>query len=232
MSVSETICNRKANGDGGSVTKQRRTAPLSDTARPRKNSSTPATSHLTRPLRRVHLTKTRQPRIGIWLKGKEAILWGQSRHTLTWCGMHFRSTQMDQCNGFRSRLWQLVRGIIDCKTRILLLTEKHVFNCIYETYIIDCKTRLLNVIPDAFSKIVYSIVSVKRDELHDASNICKTRVNVRHAKGRTLCLGSGKTFSFFNPSQFQRGIRDKLGKGRVQTRKHYQIHLDTSISLV
>ena len=141
------------------------------------------------------------------------------------------TSKSDSIVGCKTRIFKCDR-IIDCKTRILLLTEKHVFNCIYETYIIDCKTRLLNVIPDAFSKIVYSIVSVKRDELHDASNICKTRVNVRHAKGRTLCLGSGKTFSFFNPSQFQRGIRDKLGKGRVQTRKHYQIHLDTSISLV
>jgi hypothetical protein len=31
------------------------------------------------------------------------------RHTLTRCGIHFRSTQMDQCNGFRSRLWQSMR---------------------------------------------------------------------------------------------------------------------------
>ncbi len=38
----------------------------------------PPPSYLTRPLRRVQLTKARQPRIGIWLKGKEEMLWGQS----------------------------------------------------------------------------------------------------------------------------------------------------------
>jgi hypothetical protein len=47
-------------------------------------------------------------------------------------------------------------SIIDCKTRILLLTERHVFNCIYKTCIIDCKTRL-NAIPEAFAKIAYSL---------------------------------------------------------------------------
>ncbi len=69
----------------------------------------PHPSHLTRPMRRVQLTRTRPPRIGIWLKGKKAMLCAQSRRTLTRCGMHFRSTQMGQCNGFRSRLWQWVR---------------------------------------------------------------------------------------------------------------------------
>ena len=67
--------------------------------------STPVASDTTT----VQLTKTRQPRLGICLKGKKAMLYAQSRHTLTRCGMHFRSTQMGQCNGFRSRLWQLVR---------------------------------------------------------------------------------------------------------------------------
>ncbi len=69
----------------------------------------PHRSHLARPLRSVQLTKTSQPRIGIWLKGKRAMLWTQPRHTLTRCGMHFRNTQMGQCNGFQSRLWQSVR---------------------------------------------------------------------------------------------------------------------------
>jgi hypothetical protein len=32
------------------------------------------------------------------------------------------------------------------------------------------------VIPEACTKIVDTIVSAKRDVLHDASNICKTRV--------------------------------------------------------
>ena len=95
----------KAKGDGGSATQKRRAAPLSDTVRVRKNSSTPVASDTTA----VQLTKTRQPRIGIWLKGKKAMLYVQPRHTLTRCGMHFRSTQMGQCNGFRRRLCQLVR---------------------------------------------------------------------------------------------------------------------------
>ncbi len=95
----------KAKGDGGSAAQKRRAAPLAYTSMLGRIVSHP--SHLTRPLRRVQLTKTSQPRIGIWLKGKEAMLWGHPRHTLTRCGMHFRSTQMGQCNGFRSRLWQL-----------------------------------------------------------------------------------------------------------------------------
>ena len=61
-------------GDGGSAAQKRRAAPLADTARDRKNSSTPVASDTTRPLRRVQLTKARQPRIGIWLKGKEEML--------------------------------------------------------------------------------------------------------------------------------------------------------------
>jgi hypothetical protein len=36
--------------------------------------------------------------------------------------------------------------IIDCKTRMLLLTEKRVFNCICKTSIIDCKARFLSII--------------------------------------------------------------------------------------
>ena len=95
----------KTTGDGGSVTQKRRAAPLPDTVRARKNSSTPVASDTTD----VQLTKTRQPRIGNWFKGKKTILYVQTRHTLTRCGMHFRSTQMGQWNGFRNRLWQLVR---------------------------------------------------------------------------------------------------------------------------
>jgi hypothetical protein len=94
-----------AKGDGGSATQKHRVAPLSDTVRGRKNSSTPVASNTTA----VQLTNTSQPQIGIWLKGKKEILYVQSRHTLTRCGMLFRSTQMGQCNGFRNRLWQLVR---------------------------------------------------------------------------------------------------------------------------
>ena len=35
----------------------------------------PHPSHLTRPLRRVQRTRTRPPRIGIWLTGKKAMQW-------------------------------------------------------------------------------------------------------------------------------------------------------------
>ncbi len=37
-------------------------------------------------------------------------------------------------------------SIIDYKERILLLTEKRVFNCICKTSMIDCKTRFLSII--------------------------------------------------------------------------------------
>jgi hypothetical protein len=53
-------------------------------------------------------------------------------------------------------------SIIDCKTRILLLTVKHLFNRIWKTSIIDCKT-WLNTIPETCAKITYSIVSENRD---------------------------------------------------------------------
>jgi hypothetical protein len=64
----------------------------------------PHPSHLTRPLRRVKLSKTRPPRIGI-----KAMMYAHPRHILTRCGIHFRITQMGHCNGFRSRLCQSVR---------------------------------------------------------------------------------------------------------------------------
>jgi hypothetical protein len=47
-------------------------------------------------------------------------------------------------------------SIIDCKTRSLLLTEKHVFICICKTSIIDRKTRL-NAIPETCAKITYLV---------------------------------------------------------------------------
>jgi hypothetical protein len=85
------------------VTVSRRSSNMGHrrTVRVTKKSSTPVAS---KPLGRVQLTKTRQPRIGIWLKGKKTMLCTQPRHTLTRCGMHFRNTQMGQYNGFRSRL--------------------------------------------------------------------------------------------------------------------------------
>jgi hypothetical protein len=95
----------------------------------------PHRSHLERPLRRVQLTKTSQPRIGIWLKGKRAMLCAQPRHTLTRCGMHFRSTQMGQCNGFQSRLWQLWQSVRAISSRNKVFSDMwegrdpHIFLC-------------------------------------------------------------------------------------------------------
>jgi hypothetical protein len=98
---------KKSVGDGGSAAQKRALGHCRTQSVLQRR--VPHRSHLARPLRRVQLTKTRQPRIGIWLSGKKAMLCAQPRHTLTRCGIHFRSTQMGQCNGFRSRLWQLVR---------------------------------------------------------------------------------------------------------------------------
>jgi hypothetical protein len=67
-------------GDGGSAAQKRALGALPDAVRATKKSSTPVV--LTRPLRRVQLTKTRPPRIGIWLKGKKAMLCAQPRHTV------------------------------------------------------------------------------------------------------------------------------------------------------
>ena len=53
LSVSEIP--QKAKGDGGSAAQKRRAAPLADTARARKNSSTPVASDTT--AEKVQLTK-------------------------------------------------------------------------------------------------------------------------------------------------------------------------------
>jgi hypothetical protein len=58
IECSETTRHRRQ-GDGGSASQKRRVAPLADTVRDRKNSSTPVSSDTTRPLRRVQLTKSK-----------------------------------------------------------------------------------------------------------------------------------------------------------------------------
>ena len=98
---------QKVKGDGGSAAQKRRATPLTDTARVRKNSSTPVTSDTTVEKGATDKNKATTNR-NLALKGKKAMLCAQPRHTLTRCGIHFR-TQMGQCSGFRSRLWQLVR---------------------------------------------------------------------------------------------------------------------------
>ena len=101
-----------AKGDGGSSSQKRRAAPLPDTVCVRKNSYTPVASDTTTekgaggPIRGFLVFALFLS--GIWFKGKKSMLCSQSRalsrHTLTRCGMHFRSTQMGQYNGFRRRL--------------------------------------------------------------------------------------------------------------------------------
>jgi hypothetical protein len=85
-----------------------RTWALPDAVRATKKSSTSVASGTTAEKGAADKNKATTNR-NLALKGKKAMLCAQPRHTLTRCGIHFRSTQMGQCNGFRSRLWQLVR---------------------------------------------------------------------------------------------------------------------------
>ena len=112
--------SRRAAGDGGSDATEEerrgrwqcraeaRTWALPDAVRATKKSSTSVASGTTAEKGAADKNKATTNR-NLALKGKKAMLCAQPRHTLTRCGMHFRSTQMGQCNGFRSRLWQLVR---------------------------------------------------------------------------------------------------------------------------
>ena len=111
---------RRAAGDGGSDATEEerrgrwqcraeaRTWALPDAVRATKKSSTSVASGTTAEKGAADKNKATTNR-NLDLKGKKAMLCAQPRHTLTRCGIHFRSTQMGQCNGFRSRLWQLVR---------------------------------------------------------------------------------------------------------------------------
>ena len=110
----------RAAGDGGSDATEEerrgrwqcraeaRTWALPDAVRATKKSSTSVASGTTAEKGAADKNKATTNR-NLALKGKKAMLCAQPRHTLTRCGIHFRSTQMGQCNGFRSRLWQLVR---------------------------------------------------------------------------------------------------------------------------
>ena len=111
---------RRAAGEGGSDATEEerrgrwqcraeaRTWALPDAVRATKKSSTSVASGTTAEKGAADKNKATTNR-NLALKGKKAMLCAQPRHTLTRCGIHFRSTQMGQCNGFRSRLWQLVR---------------------------------------------------------------------------------------------------------------------------
>ena len=110
----------RAAGDGGSDATEEerrgrwqcraeaRTWALSDAVRATKKSSTSVASGTTAEKGAADKNKATTNR-NLALKAQKAMLCAQPRHTLTRCGIHFRSTQMGQCNGFRSRLWQLVR---------------------------------------------------------------------------------------------------------------------------
>ncbi len=101
----EVIPLKKDVGDGGSAAQKRAHGALPDAVRDTKKSSTPVASDTTTEEGATDKDKATTNR----KKGKKAMLCAQPRHTLTRCGIHFRSTQMGQCNGFRSRLWALVR---------------------------------------------------------------------------------------------------------------------------
>ena len=104
-----TVMSRKNSvGDGDSTTQKYTLVALPDTVRATKKSSTPVASDTTAEKGAADKNKATTNR-NLALKGKKAMLCAQPRHTLTRCGMHFRITQMGQCNGFRSRLWQSVR---------------------------------------------------------------------------------------------------------------------------
>ncbi len=99
---------KKGVGDGGSGAQKRAHGALPDAVRATKKSSTPVASGTTAEKGAADQDKATTNR-NLALKGKKAMLCAQPRHTLTRCGIHFRSTQMGQCNGFQSRLWQSVR---------------------------------------------------------------------------------------------------------------------------
>jgi hypothetical protein len=101
------IPRKKGVGDGDSAAQKHAYGALPDAVRATKKSSTPVASGTTAEKGAADKDKATTNRN--LAQGKEAMLYAQSRHTLTRCGMLFRSTQMGQCNGFRSRLCQLVR---------------------------------------------------------------------------------------------------------------------------
>jgi hypothetical protein len=97
----------KAKGDGGSAAQKRPGAPLPDTVRARKNSSTPIASETTAD-KGAPDKSTKMSNRNL-AQGQQNDAVRRPLQILIRCGMHFRSTQMGPCNGFPSSLWQLVR---------------------------------------------------------------------------------------------------------------------------
>jgi hypothetical protein len=90
-------------GDGVSAVQKRTLGTLSDSVRVTEKSSTPVVSDTTDEKGVSDKNKATTNRN--LDQGKKTMLFTQPRHTLTRCGIHFRNTQMGQCNGFRSRLY-------------------------------------------------------------------------------------------------------------------------------
>ena len=105
------MARKKSVGDGGSASQKRALGTLPDAVRSTKKSSTPVASVTTSEKGAADKNKATTNK-NLVLKGKKSMLCAQIRHTLTRCGIHFLCTQMGRCNGFRSRLWQLVRIFI------------------------------------------------------------------------------------------------------------------------
>jgi hypothetical protein len=96
------MSRKESVGDGDSAAQKRELGALPDAVRATKKSFTPVASGTTAEKGAADKNKATTNR-NLALKGKKSMLCAQSRHTLTRSGMHFRSTQMGQCNGFRSR---------------------------------------------------------------------------------------------------------------------------------
>jgi hypothetical protein len=90
-------------GDGVSAVQKCTLGTLPDEVRVTEKSSTPVVSDTTDEKGAADKNKATTNRN--LDQGKENDLFTQPRHTLTRCGIHFRNTQMGQCNGFRSRLY-------------------------------------------------------------------------------------------------------------------------------
>ncbi len=94
------MSRKKWVGDGVSSSYQREHGALLDTVRATKKSSTPVASGTTTEKGAADKDKATTNRN----LGKKVILYAQPRHNLTRCGIHFRSTQMGQCNGWKRKI--------------------------------------------------------------------------------------------------------------------------------
>jgi hypothetical protein len=77
---------KKSVGDGDSVTQKRSLGHCRTQSVLQRR--VPHRSHLARPLRRVQLTKTRTPRIGIWFSRERKRCYEHS-HVIVWPGVEF-----------------------------------------------------------------------------------------------------------------------------------------------